>query len=66
VVKAAEYALKLAVDTSVTDIERVMTEVLHAGPVADIAIEDPPLDEVIAHIYAQGANVNGARHGGAP
>jgi ABC-2 type transport system ATP-binding protein len=29
----------------------VMTEVLKAGPVADIAIEDPPLEEVIAHIY---------------
>ncbi len=74
VVKATDYALKLAVDTRATDIERVMTEVLHAGPVADIAIEDPPLDEVIAHIYAQGANVNGVgnghanggHHGGAP
>jgi hypothetical protein len=28
--------------------------VLGAGPVADIAIEDPPLEEVIAHIYGQG------------
>ncbi|MBN4002323.1 hypothetical protein [Nostoc sp. LPT] len=26
-----------------------------AGSVADIAIEDPPLEEVIAHIYAQAA-----------
>jgi ABC-2 type transport system ATP-binding protein len=32
-----------------------MTEVLRAGPVADIAIEDPPLEEVIAHIYGQSA-----------
>jgi hypothetical protein len=30
-----------------------MAEVLRAGPVADIAIEDPPLEEVIAHIYSQ-------------
>ncbi len=53
VVKAAESALKLDVDTRVVAIERVMTEVLKAGPVADIVIEDPPLDEVIAHIYTQ-------------
>jgi ABC-2 type transport system ATP-binding protein len=51
--KATEYALKLEVDTSATPIEAVMTEVLKAGPVADIAIEDPPLEEVIAHIYSQ-------------
>jgi ABC-2 type transport system ATP-binding protein len=49
--KATEYALKLEVDTRVTPIEVVMSAVLRAGPVADIAIEDPPLEEVIAHIY---------------
>jgi ABC-2 type transport system ATP-binding protein len=49
--KATEYALKLEVDTRETPIEVVMNEVLKAAPVADIAIEDPPLEEVIAHIY---------------
>src|SRR5262245_19861898 len=53
VLKATEYALKLEVDTQVTPIEAVMNEVLRAGSVADIAIEDPPLEEVIAHIYGQ-------------
>ena len=53
--KATEYALKLTVDTRVTPVERVMTAVLRAGRVADIAIEDPPLEEVIAHIYSQGS-----------
>ena len=53
--KATEYALKLEVDTRATPIEAVMAEVLRAGPVADIAIEDPPLEEVIAHIYTQSA-----------
>ncbi|MBK9944983.1 MAG: ATP-binding cassette domain-containing protein [Kouleothrix sp.] len=52
--KASEYALKLAVDTRATTIEQVMTAVLRAGAVADIAIEDPPLEEVIAHIYGRG------------
>ncbi len=53
VLKSTEYALKLEVDTQVTPIEAVMNEVLRAGSVADIAIEDPPLEEVIAHIYQQ-------------
>ena len=51
--KAAEYALKLHVDTSAVSIERVMTQVMAAGAVADIAIEDPPLEEIIAHIYTR-------------
>jgi ABC-2 type transport system ATP-binding protein len=49
--EATEYSLKLEIDTQVTPIEQVMNEVLKAGPVADIAIEDPPLEEIIAHIY---------------
>jgi len=53
--KRTEYALKLEVDTRLTPIEQVMNEVLRAGPVADIAIEDPPLEEVIAHIYSRTA-----------
>jgi ABC-2 type transport system ATP-binding protein len=54
------YALKLEVDTTRTSIEAVMIAVLRAGSVADISIEDPPLEEVIAHIYGQtdsGSNV---------
>ncbi|MBN3959288.1 ATP-binding cassette domain-containing protein [Nostoc sp. NMS8] len=54
--KAGEYGLKLEVNTSITPIETVMTQILQAGSVADIAIEDPPLEEVIAHIYAQAAS----------
>lgn len=53
IVKATEYALKLEVNIHITGIEAVMNEVLQAGSVADIAIEDPPLEEVIAHIYTQ-------------
>ncbi|MEH1921880.1 ABC transporter ATP-binding protein [Nostoc sp.] len=54
--KAGEYGLKLEVNTDITPIETVMTQILQAGSVADIAIEDPPLEEVIAHIYAQAAS----------
>ncbi|OKH46269.1 ABC transporter [Calothrix sp. HK-06] len=51
--KRTEYALKLEVNTRITPIEAVMSHILQAGSVADIAIEDPPLEEVIAHIYSQ-------------
>jgi ABC-2 type transport system ATP-binding protein len=47
------YTLKLEVDTTRTSIEAVMLAVLRAGSVADISIEDPPLEAVIAHIYGQ-------------
>ncbi|MBO0722950.1 MAG: ATP-binding cassette domain-containing protein, partial [Blastocatellia bacterium] len=52
---ASEFSLKLEIDTQVTPIELAMNEVLKAGPVADIAIEDPPLEEIIAHIYKRSA-----------
>lgn len=61
--KTNEYAWKLKVDTSQTPIDRVMADVLAAGQVADIAIEDPPLDEVIAHIYAQPPRTDGESGG---
>lgn len=44
---------QLEVNTRITPIEAVMSHILQAGSVADIAIEDPPLEEVIAHIYSQ-------------
>jgi ABC-2 type transport system ATP-binding protein len=50
---ATDYTLKLEIDTRTMPIEQVITQILQAGSVADIAIEDPPLDAVIAHIYNQ-------------
>lgn len=55
ILKRTEYALKLEIDTRIAPIESVMTAVLRLAPVADISIEDPPLEEVIAHIYGQKA-----------
>ncbi len=48
---AEGYALTLEIDAQSVPIQRVINAVLEAGPVADITIEDPPLEEVIAHIY---------------
>ena len=53
ILKRTEYALKISVDTRIAAIESVVNAVLQLGPVADISIEDPPLEEVIAHIYGQ-------------
>ncbi|MBS2001680.1 MAG: ATP-binding cassette domain-containing protein [Cyanobacteria bacterium SZAS LIN-5] len=53
IVKSSQYAVRLEVDTQVTAIEAVIEHILKAGAVADITIEDPPLEEVIAHIYSQ-------------
>jgi viologen exporter family transport system ATP-binding protein len=53
VVNRTEYELTLEIDTRITPIPLVISEILRAGPVADIAIEDPPLEHVIAKIYNQ-------------
>jgi ABC-2 type transport system ATP-binding protein len=57
VLKASDYTLKLSVNTGQIPIEKVISQILQVGSVADIAIEDPPLEEVIAHIYTQAAPV---------
>jgi len=59
VLKSTEYALKMEVDTNVLMIESAVNAVLSAGTVSDISIEDPPLEEVIAHIYGQASNAAG-------
>lgn len=58
VIKSSQYALRLEVDTQANSIESVIDSVLKAGAVADITIEDPPLEEVIAHIYSQPPKVS--------
>jgi ABC-2 type transport system ATP-binding protein len=47
-----EYSLTLEVDTKITPIEAVMSKILQLGSVADVTIEDPPLEEIITHIYS--------------
>ena len=47
------HAMKLQVDTTSVEIDDVMKEIIHAAPVADITIENPPLEDIIAHIYNQ-------------
>ena len=53
------YELKLEIDTVVTPIQHAIARVLDAAPVADIAVEDPPLEAVIARIYNETSEVQG-------
>jgi len=53
VLKRSGYATKLQVDTTRVSIDAVTSAILKAGTVADITIEDPPLEEIIAHIYSE-------------
>ncbi|MBZ0187827.1 MAG: ATP-binding cassette domain-containing protein [Candidatus Obscuribacterales bacterium] len=55
VLKTSYHSLKLSIDTEIVTIEKVMSEILKAGSVADITIENPPLESIIAHIYNQPA-----------
>ncbi len=52
VLEHGETTLKLAVDLGATSIRCVLDGVLDAASVADISVLDPPLEQVIAEIYA--------------
>jgi len=53
VLEHTETAVKLVVDTTVTSIRHVLDDLLDRLPVADISVVDPPLEQVIAAIYAR-------------
>ncbi|KPJ53456.1 ABC transporter [candidate division TA06 bacterium DG_24] len=54
VLKQKGYGMKLEVDTSRRSIDHVIEEIVARLKVADITISDPPLEEIIALIYARG------------
>lgn len=58
------YAIKLEVDVRTTSIEMVIQEVLKAGNIADLTVEDPPLEDVIAHLYASSGGRGAPRQHG--
>jgi ABC-2 type transport system ATP-binding protein len=49
------YELRLEIDTAVTSAQLAIARVTDAASVADLAIEDPPLEQVIGRIYATAA-----------
>jgi ABC-2 type transport system ATP-binding protein len=62
VLSQAPHTLALEVDLDVTHIEAVIAAALRAGRVQDLTVEDPPMDEIVAAIYA-GARAHSAAHG---
>jgi len=53
VVKAQGYGVKLEVDTEASPIAEVIAHLMGALPIADVTIEDPPMEEIIAAIYRE-------------
>ena len=51
VVRQEPYVLDLDVDTGMQPIEGVIARLVERGGVADITIEDPPLEAIIAEMY---------------
>lgn len=57
ILKAKGNGVKVQVDTSKEEIEEVLSQLIALGKVEDITITDPPMEEVIAHIYRQNVEV---------
>ncbi len=57
ILKAKGNGVKVQVDTSKQEIEEVLAQLIAVGRVEDITITDPPMEEVIAHIYRQNGEV---------
>lgn len=53
ILKHKGSAVKVQVDTSTEDIDRVLSELVKYGRVNDITISEPPLEDVISLIYQQ-------------
>jgi len=44
---------KLVVDTAARPIRHVLDDLLDRYRVVDISVADPPLEEIVSHIYAR-------------
>jgi ABC-2 type transport system ATP-binding protein len=51
VVKASGPGVKLVVDTSAVQIDQVVAALMARYSITDLTVEDPPMEQVIAHIY---------------
>ena len=53
VLKHKGYGVKLKVDTAVVPIEEIVGHLLAQYAIADINVDNPPMEEIIARIYTQ-------------
>jgi ABC-2 type transport system ATP-binding protein len=49
------YEWVMEIDVAVTPVQDAIAMLVEAGPIADIAVEDPPLERVITRIYREHA-----------
>ena len=49
--KVGDYGVKLQFDARQTPVESVLQRSMDAHPVADITVNDPPMEEIIRSIY---------------
>jgi ABC-2 type transport system ATP-binding protein len=54
VLKAADTGVKLEVDTRAAQIDQVVAQLMARYAILDMTVEDPPMEQVIAHIYQSG------------
>jgi ABC-2 type transport system ATP-binding protein len=57
VLKHKGYGVKLQVDTAVAPIEKVVGRLLTRYAIADINVDNPPMEEIIGRIYEAGGQV---------
>ena len=57
VLKTSTYGVKLQVNTGAATMEEVISNLVAHHRVADITIEDPPMEQIIAAIYGEGPEV---------
>jgi ABC-2 type transport system ATP-binding protein len=55
VLKHKGYGVKLEVDTNIAPIEQVVGQLLAHYTIADINVDNPPMEEIIARIYGASA-----------
>jgi len=60
IIKSKGNAIKVQVDTSKEGIEEILTNLIKCGKVNDITITEPPLEEIISHVYK--LNQEGDKH----
>ncbi|SFK73928.1 ABC-2 type transport system ATP-binding protein [Paenibacillus sp. 1_12] len=49
--------LKLSIETTAVSIEQVLAHIVSKYRVIDVTIEDPPMDQIITHIYARESGI---------
>jgi ABC-2 type transport system ATP-binding protein len=53
VLKTSGFGVKLEVETERLPIEEAVSRLMAVLPIADLTVEDPPMEEIIAELYQE-------------